>query len=73
MIIPTDKISKEQLNHLLKESSTDELNYLLNLYYGPSKLILREKVFGYELAQKVQRLISDELAYRSIDNILLEK
>jgi hypothetical protein len=65
------KISREDIKKTIKFSTLDELRYLLTLYGGPSKLCVRENTFDYDTSRQIQRMINDEIAYREIDNILL--
>jgi hypothetical protein len=62
---------KQKLMQELRLSTLGELQYLLERYCGPHKVLLAEKKYGYQLAPQLQRLINDEIALREFDNFLV--
>lgn len=52
--------------------SYDELSYNIGRFCGPNNKILREKEFGYQLAEALGTLLQEELLSREIDKILTD-
>jgi hypothetical protein len=67
-----DQESKlNQLKRELANTPLEDLSYILGRYCGPHNVLLAEKKYGHELAKKLQRIVSDEIASRSIEEFLL--
>ena len=63
-------ITLEKLKETIAKSSTAELGYLLGVYGGPNKVLLREKVYTHEAARALTDLVAHEIASREMDALL---
>lgn len=59
----------EKTKELIKNISTDELEFMMNRYCGPSNKILSEKYFGFPISKKI---VKEELDNRYLEKFLLD-
>jgi hypothetical protein len=64
-------INIEQYQLELDSRTLDELSHLHATTCGPHNVLYRGKKFGWSSASKVNKLISDELVRRSLEEQLL--
>jgi len=64
-----DKKSKQDLIQEVKLASDAELSYMYGRYCGPHNALLREKIYCYDACKFINRIISDEIAIRTFDEI----
>jgi hypothetical protein len=63
---------EEAKDTILKKIKNDEdLSYMIGRYCGRGNTILREKTFGWELSRYVERVLKEEMASRSFEDIFL--
>lgn len=67
------KISLKQFNEIMLKATPDELAYLLGRYGGPHNVILREKIFEYDVCKNITYLLAMKIAEKEIENAILSE
>jgi len=63
--------SKEELIQEVKLATMNELQYMASRFCGPSNICLREKHYTYDACKFINRIIQDEIANRSFDELFV--